>query len=103
MNRKAYKMALGLLYLLSLIALELWFLYVCGIIRGGIGLEGTDAIVIPLLPLWLASGVAALVWIFLRLAVAVEPLTDEDRRRPLLQRLSYLQLFACSGTLVGIM
>lgn len=103
MNRKAYKMTLGLLYLLSLIALELWFLYACGILRGGMGLEGTDAIVIPLLPLWLASGVTALVWIFLRLAVAVEPLTDEDRRRPVLQRLSYLQLFACSGTLVGIM
>lgn len=33
----------------------------------------------------------------------MEPLTDEERRRPLLQRLSYLQLFACSGTLVGIM
>ena len=103
MNRKAYKMTLGLLYLLSLIALELWFLYACGILHGGMGLEGTDAIVIPLLPLWLASGVTALVWIFLRLAVAVEPLTDEDRSRPMLQRLSYLQLFACSGTLVGIM
>lgn len=103
MSRKAYKMTLGLLYLLSLIVLDLWFLYVCGIFGRGRGLEGTDAIVIPLLPLWLASGVTVLVWIFLRLAVAVEPLTDEDRRRPLLQRLSYLQLFACSGTLVGIM
>ena len=69
MNRKAYKMTLGLLYLLSLIALELWFLYACGILHGGMGLEGTDAIVIPLLPLWLASGVTALVWIFLRLSI----------------------------------
>lgn len=59
-------MTLGLLYLLSLIVLDLWFLYVCGILRRGMGLEGTDAIVIPLLPLWLASGVTVLVWIFLR-------------------------------------
>lgn len=100
-SRKAYKMTLGLFYLCSLILLDLLFLYLSNVFQG-IELKGAEAAYIPLVPLWLTSVMTLLIWIFLRLAVPVEPLTDEERNGPLLQRLSFLQLFACSGTIIGV-
>lgn len=49
----------------------------------------------------LAAVVTLLVCVFLRLAVKIEPLTDEERGHPLLQRFSFLQLFAFTGTLLA--
>ncbi len=108
MSRKVYKRTLGLTFLLSLILLDLAYLLpTIHLDSNGVWhlpyTFGIRLIVIPVSTLWLASGITLLVWAFLRLAVPLEPLNEEERSRPLLQRLSFLQLFAGTGTLVGIM
>lgn len=108
MSRKAYKKTLGLTFLLTLILLDLAYLLpTIHLDDNGVWhlpyTFGIRLIVIPVSTLWLASGITLLVWAFLRLAVPLEPLNEEERSRPLLQRLSFLQLFAGTGTLVGIM
>lgn len=62
---------------------------------------GSATVFIPLVPLWVTSIITLLVWALLRLTVPLESLTDEERNRPLLRRLNYLQLFACTGTLIA--
>lgn len=102
LSRKAYRRTLGLTYLISLIVLALGVVILPALFREGMGLEGSNAVLIPLSPFYMAAVVLLLVWAFLRLAVPVQPLTEEERACPLLQRLSYLQLFACSGITIAV-
>lgn len=102
LSRKTYKRTLGLTYLISLVGIALGLVIVPALFREGTGLEGTNTVLIPLSPFYMAAIILFLVWAFLRVAVPLQPLTEDERVRPLLQRLGYLQLFACSGITVAV-
>lgn len=102
LSRRAYRMTLGLTWLIGLIVITLAVVILPALFREDIELAGTNTVLIPLSPFYMAAVVLLLVWAFLRLAVPVQPLTAEERTRPLLQRLSYLQLFVCSGITIAL-
>lgn len=101
LSRKAYRMTLGATWLIGLIVIASVLVIFPALFREGMELKESNAILIPLSPFYMAAVVLLLVWAFLRLAVPVQPLTEEERARPLLQRVSYLQLFACSGITIA--
>lgn len=100
MSRKTYKRTIGLLYLLCLIIFDFLYLFLPTDLEAQ-RWYGSATVFIPLVPLWVTSIITLLVWALLRLTVPLESLTDEERNRPLLRRLNYLQLFACTGTLIA--
>lgn len=100
MSRKTYKRTIGLLYLLCLIIFDFLYLFLPTDLQAQ-RWYGSATVFIPLVPLWVTSIITLLVWALLRLTVPLESLTDEERNRPLLRRLNYLQLFACTGTLIA--
>lgn len=104
MKRNTYKRILGLLYSGCLAAYYLW-MFIMGAISPASqwGIWGKDILFLPVIGFLLAAAVTLPVWIFLRLTIKVEPLTGEEREEPLLQRFTYLQLFAFTGTLTAAM
>lgn len=102
LSRKAYRITLGLSYLISMIAIALALVLLPALFRERMELEGSNAVLIPLSPFYMAAVALLLTWGFLRLAVPLQPLTEDERARPLLQRLSYLQLFTCSGIIIAV-
>lgn len=105
MKRKIYKNILGFLYSGCLAAYYLWML-ILGLPSSETSywcIQGKDILYTPVCGFLFAATVTLLVWIFIRLIAKIEPLTDEERAIPLLQRLTYLQLFAFTGTLTAIL
>lgn len=108
MKRKTYKNILGFLYLACLAVYYLLILILFSLLSSGLNsihwcILVKDVFYASLFGFTFAATATLLVWIFLRLITKVEPLTAEEREKPLLQRFTYLQLFAFTGTLTAIL